>query len=328
MNNQYEMIVNNKWGGVEQQPFITVITPVFNRRALIRRAMDSVEKQTFRDIEFIVINDGSTEAIDDIVHDFMETSELPVMYVKKPNGGVHTARNVGYRMSRGVFVLCIDSDDELLPSACETLHRTWMSIPEERKPLYWQIKAQCVDLQGQITGTLFPENINVMPPDKAWEFFSIAKGEQIGFRRAIIMKENLFPEPEGVTLVAETVVWVPLERKYLSWGTNEVVRVYHTEGDEHYTKPKMTPQFFRNTLWNDAYFLNHRKTYIRTLREYIFKMIRYSVMAHMLNKTDREFVEANHLTGTLNRLCYLPFALGAPLSVVLYKKYKNRHQRS
>ena len=117
-----KVIINDRWGNVDN-PFLTVITPVYNRRNVLKRAIDSVERQSFRDIEYIIIDDGSTDSIDDIVEEFMESTELPVMFVKKNNGGVHTARNAGYKRARGKLILCVDSDDELKFNACEIFIR-------------------------------------------------------------------------------------------------------------------------------------------------------------------------------------------------------------
>ena len=236
------------------------MTPIYNRRKTIERAMRSVERQTLRDIEYIIIDDGSTESADDLLEKFMDSTKLPVMYIKKENGGVHTARNVGYKQARGELILCIDSDDELLPEACEIFMKTWKSIPN--KDEVWQIKAQCINEKGEITGATFPKGINEMPIEEARKCFSMAKGEQIGCRSAKIMKENLFPEPEGVTFVREGILWVPLEKKYRSWGINDVVRIYHTEGDDHLSSSKgRSNQDLRNEFWNLNYILKRPEVF-------------------------------------------------------------------
>lgn len=103
-------------------PLITIMTPVYNRRGTIQRTINSVQAQTFRDIEYIIVDDGSDESqrIDDIVDEFMNTTDIPVMFIRKPNGGVHTARNRAVKEARGKFLLGIDSDDELVPETCRT----------------------------------------------------------------------------------------------------------------------------------------------------------------------------------------------------------------
>ena len=321
---ELEIRCNSYWESAE--PLITVITPVYNRRATIQRTMDSVEAQTFRSIEYIIIDDGSSEAIDDIVDTYMQMSKLPVMFIKKENGGVHTARNIGFRKARGTLVLNIDSDDELLPEACDVFWNTWTSIPIHIRKECGQIKAQCKNQNGIITGAVFPEGINEWPIEKARKHFSLSAGEQHGCRSAAIMKSNLFPEPDGVTFVTENIIWVPMEQKYRSWGLNDVVRIYHTEGDDHIstslnaTRRKVTLQDCRNTYWNVTYMANHAEIFVPDFYAYIKRIVRSCEMAHILRVTDRGFLEKNKLEGGRN--CFWKTVLWLPAGILaaIYRK--------
>jgi len=320
----HERIKKNKNWGSRKKPFFTVITPVYNRRQTILRAIDSIERQTFRNIEYIIIDDGSKESIDDLIADYMDLTDLPVLFIKKKNGGVHTARNIGYKYARGELVICLDSDDELLPEACEIFHKTWLSIPEKQRGEYWQIKAQCIDQEGNVTGSLFPENINLLTIDVAKKYFSMAKGEQIGCRVAKIMKDNLFPEPSGVTFVAENVRWVPLESRYKSWGINDIVRVYHKEGDNHLSAvhKKKTVQDLKNSIWNLAYQLNNQVVFNHGLITRLKLIGKYYVFANLLkNKGGISFVFENKLDGSFNRVWSVFLWLPAKMIACRYNNH-------
>lgn len=296
MSSKLEIKVNKNWD--KKTPFLTVMTPVYNRKVTLPRTIKSVDGQTFRDIEYIIIDDGSKESVDDIVEKFMDSTDIPVMFVKKNNGGVHTARNVGYKQARGELILCIDSDDELLPDACEIFYKTWRSISEEERKEYWQIKAQLVDQNGDGAGAVFPNNINKLPKEKAWRYFSMAKGDQIGCRVTHIMKKNLFPEPDEVTFVTENIRWIPLERKYRSWGVNKVVGICHREGNDHLSKglEKKTKQDLRNMFWNMSYQLNNSKLYALGFCERLNSISKYCVLVHLLKKcNDDKFIDNNKL---------------------------------
>jgi len=303
-------------------PFFTIITPVYNRRSTIQRAMRSVERQTFRDIEYIIIDDGSTEPSDDIVDDFMIHSSLPVMYIKKKrNGGVHTARNIGYQDARGKLLICIDSDDELLPTACESFYNAWMSIPSERRTRYWQIKALCVDQNGNMCSKPFPSDINELPAEEAYKHFSMAAGEQIGCRVVSVLKENLFPEPEGVTFIKENVLWLPLEKRYFSWGSNDVVRIYHTEGNDRLCLTrKRDLQSCVNTLWNSAYAIDHEELFIYSTKQYMMTVIRYCVMEHIIRKHNKDIAERYSITNTRARIMRLFLWFPAMIGAFVYRK--------
>lgn len=78
----YELKSNTAWENREGVK-ITVITPAYNRAKTLQRTIDSIEKQTFNDWEYIIINDGSTDDTDAIIRAYLETSTHPVLYIKK-----------------------------------------------------------------------------------------------------------------------------------------------------------------------------------------------------------------------------------------------------
>ena len=281
---------NNNWGH-NTNPFITIITPVYNRRNTIQRAIRSVEQQVFRNIEYIIIDDGSTISSDDIIERYMSESDLPVAYIKKENGGVHTARNVGYDYARGEMIICLDSDDELTADACELFYRAWNDIPKEIRTEFWQIKALCVDEKGNLSGNRFPENINIFSHNEANKYFSGGEGEQLGCRLTSILKDNKFPEPPDIKFVNEVILWLPLEMKYRSWGTNDIVRIYHTEGNDHLTggKGQKSIQSCLNALWNSAYELNHASVYIKSKKRHASILLRYCIMEQILRIKKKDF---------------------------------------
>jgi glycosyltransferase involved in cell wall biosynthesis len=92
-------------------PRISVTIPAYNAAWCIRRAVDSVLAQTYRDFELIVINDGSTDATLDSLAGYGDQ----VRAISKPNGGLSSARNAGISAARGEFVAFLDADDWWLP---------------------------------------------------------------------------------------------------------------------------------------------------------------------------------------------------------------------
>ncbi len=98
-------------------PAVSVIIPTYNTSQYIREALDSVFAQTFKDYEIIVINDGSpdTEILEQILCDYQGR----IVYFKKENGGVASARNAGISLARGKYLAMLDSDDIWLPEYLE-----------------------------------------------------------------------------------------------------------------------------------------------------------------------------------------------------------------
>ena len=111
----------NKYWDENRDVKITVLTPTYNRKDTLLRTIQSIENQDFLDWEYIIVNDGSTDNTDEVVEQFMQTTKHPVLYIKKENGGVHTARNLGYKNAHGELLINLDSDDEMLPDALKII---------------------------------------------------------------------------------------------------------------------------------------------------------------------------------------------------------------
>jgi len=91
---------------------ISVIIPVFNRESTISRAIDSVLNQTYKSLEIIVVDDGSTDKTAEILKSY--SNNIKVIHQK--NSGVSVARNNGIKNSIGEWIALLDSDDEWLPN--------------------------------------------------------------------------------------------------------------------------------------------------------------------------------------------------------------------
>jgi glycosyltransferase involved in cell wall biosynthesis len=93
-------------------PLVSVIIPTYNRAALVTEAVASVEAQTFRDFEILVVDDGSTDGTSKALA-LRESARV----LRRPNrGGVAVARNLGAAAARGEWLAFLDSDDLWLPS--------------------------------------------------------------------------------------------------------------------------------------------------------------------------------------------------------------------
>lgn len=92
-------------------PLISVVLPVHNGEQYLTNTLNSIKKQSYKNIELIVINDGSTDQSERMLLDF----DYPIQYYHQKNEGVAQARNKGIRESKGNFVAFIDQDDEWHP---------------------------------------------------------------------------------------------------------------------------------------------------------------------------------------------------------------------
>ena len=319
MNKSIQIFKNKYWENNPKR--VSIITPVYNRREELLRTFNSIKNQTYNDFEYIVVNDGSTIEIDDIVFDFMNSVSFPLLYIKKENGGVHTARNLAVTCARGEMICCCDSDDELLPDAIARLIETWDSIDEKDKPLYREICARCVDEKGIEDGPQFPNGINSLPWKKAYKVSNRISGEHFGFWRRDTLKDNPWPEPEGITLVNEEVVWNKLSKTYRSYFINDIVLVIHRENDISYTRAKkVSIQTIKNGCWNMSYTINNWRTNAKPKISYLKAMVLYIVFKQILNrsKINTENAKLNHF---IDKFVYvLLWIIIIPVSMYYQKK--------
>lgn len=109
---------NGKMGDFVEKSLVTVIIPVYNTENYIGRCLKSVIRQSYSNLEIIVIDDGSTDGSSGICRDIAGTDQR-IKFVSKANEGAGYARNTGMDMARGDFLLFLDSDDYLLENCIE-----------------------------------------------------------------------------------------------------------------------------------------------------------------------------------------------------------------
>ena len=101
---------------------ITVIVPVYNVESYLRKCLDSIIAQTYKNIEIVVVNDGSTDASGEICKEFSEMDHR-IIYIEQENAGLSAARNTGLENMSGDYVTFVDSDDWIEQDYVETLYQ-------------------------------------------------------------------------------------------------------------------------------------------------------------------------------------------------------------
>jgi glycosyltransferase involved in cell wall biosynthesis/GT2 family glycosyltransferase len=114
--------------GASRSPRVSVIVPFFNLASTLPETLASIDAQTFRDLEVIVVDDGSTEPASVQLIERLER-EGRVRVVRKRNGGLSSARNAGLREARGELVLPLDADDLIAPTFLEKTLRVLEAEP-------------------------------------------------------------------------------------------------------------------------------------------------------------------------------------------------------
>lgn len=177
---------------------ISVIVPAYNIAAYIERCVKSLTAQTYRDLEILLVNDGSTDDTGEIC-DRLAQQDSRIRVLHKENGGVSSARNLGLRHARGEYISVIDGDDWVEPTlyadCMELIQRCGAQavmfeyfIDENGQSNRHQVPAQCYGLlttEQALIHTITPRN------RFAWsKFFSAQLLKQHAFDETIILGED------------------------------------------------------------------------------------------------------------------------------------------
>lgn len=100
---------------------ISVIVPAYNCQDTIERCIKSIQNQTYKDLEIIVVNDGSTDNTETLLHE-LQNEDDRIIVISIPNGGVSHARNTGLDNATGEYITFVDSDDYIDKEMYETLY--------------------------------------------------------------------------------------------------------------------------------------------------------------------------------------------------------------
>ena len=210
---------------------ISVITPSYNRAALLPRLYKSLCDQTCRDFEWIVVDDGSTDNTKDVMASLTSDNSMafPIRYNRKENGGKHTAVNRGVKEAKGQLVMIAD-DDDLLPSvAIDIIKKSWADV--DPQPSVGGIAGLDINKRtGGIIGSGLPEeHILCNAIDVRYKYH--VTGDLKEVFRTDVLREFPFPEINGEKFCPEQLVWFRIAQKYSLFYINKPIYIAEYQSD-------------------------------------------------------------------------------------------------
>jgi glycosyltransferase involved in cell wall biosynthesis len=206
----------------------TIFTPTYNRANTLHRVYDSLRDQTFRDFEWLVIDDGSTDRTDALIRSWQQDADFPIRYIWQPNQGKHVAFNRAVQEAMGELFLPLDSDDACIPTALERLYYHWQNIPRAEKNSFSAVTVLSKDQEGRLVGTTFPQQI-IDSDSLEIRYKYRVEGEKWGFHRTEVLKKFPFPALADLSFVPEGIIWSKIARKFKTRFVNEILRVYYQD---------------------------------------------------------------------------------------------------
>lgn len=202
---------------------ITVLTPTFNREGVLRSLWDSLQKQTVKDFEWLVVDDGSTDGTKNLITQLQEKSDFPIRYIYKSNGGKHTALNVGIQTICSELTFIVDSDDCVTDDAVESILKIHKKYRSQNNICGYAFLRAFPD--GKVNGKKFDVD------EKIGSYIDVrVNGDDTGADKAEVfkthcLKEFPFPEYPNEKFLGEDLVWVRMARKYEMVHINKAIYV-------------------------------------------------------------------------------------------------------
>lgn len=199
---------------------ITVFTPTYNRKYILGELYDSLCKQTCRDFEWLIVDDGSTDETEDLVSSFIAEQKIVIRYINQINGGKHRAINIGLKEAKGEIFFIVDSDDALVPNAIERILYYFETINSKND--FAGICGLKAYFSGEkVGGEADFEILDCNSID--FRFKYNMKGDMAEVFKTDILRKYSFPEIEGEKFCPEALVWNRIAREYKLRYFNEKI---------------------------------------------------------------------------------------------------------
>ncbi|MDF2933106.1 MAG: glycosyl transferase family 2 [Chryseobacterium sp.] len=206
-------------------PKVTILTPSYNRAHTLPRVFESLQNQTFKNFEWLVIDDGSTDNTKDLVEGFQKEADFKIRYYHQENQHKFLTFFRGIDLAEGQYFSPLDSDDALPPDSMEILVNTWESISDSQNIVF--VSTLCEDQFGNIVGDRFPRDPLICSIFDMRYKYKI-KGDKWGMGKTEIYKKMKlnFGDLAGKGFIPEGVFQFQFDKLGFHYCINEVTRIY------------------------------------------------------------------------------------------------------
>lgn len=289
---------------------LTIFTPAYNRAYTLHLGYEALLRQTSKDFEWLIIDDGSTDNTRELVESWIAENKIPIRYHYQENQGMHGAHNTAYRLIKTELNTCIDSDDYMPDDAVEKIIAFWKKYGSKQVAGIVGLDA---DFDGKLIGTPFKENN--MPIRLSHFYNQGGKGDKkYVYRSDIICNYPEYPIFQGEKYVSLGYKYELIEQDYPVLAMNEVLV------NVEYRPDGSSLNMYRQYIKNPQGFAFIRKSSMQlapTAKRRFMEAIHY-VSSSLILKNKRFLQESPR---KLLTLCAIPFGI----AWYLYIQYKTRN---
>ncbi|MBP3838266.1 MAG: glycosyltransferase family 2 protein [Prevotella sp.] len=215
---------------MNSNPLLTVFTPTYNRAHLLPLLYESLCKQTFKNFEWVVVDDGSKDHTKEVLASFAQDEQafFPIRCFYQENGGKHRAINHGVREAKGELFFISDSDDKLPPDALENVAKVYEDIKEDNS--FAGICGLDGTFEGKVIGSGLPQEV-IDDTSVAIRFKHRVTGDMKEVFRLSVLKEFPFPEIANEQFCPETLLWNRIATRYKLRYFNKIIYLAEYQED-------------------------------------------------------------------------------------------------
>ncbi len=200
---------------------VTILTPTYNRSHTLERLYNSLIKQTNNNFEWMIVDDGSKDNTESLVKQFINDNKINIEYIKKENGGKHTALNVGIKETKNEMIFIVDSDDFITEDAVDIISCYYEKYKNEKGICgfsFLKANTQTMEVIGQkYSKDEYRDNYINCRINKN------VSGDKAEVYYTDVLKKYPFPEYEGEKFLSEDVVWIEVAKKYDTIYINKII---------------------------------------------------------------------------------------------------------
>ena len=206
----------------------TIFTPTFNRKELLEKLYKSLQKQTYKDFEWLIVDDGSADGTKEKVEEFLSEKKLDIKYYFKENGGKQRAYNFATDKANGELFICLDSDDEYVENGLETILKYWKKYEKNNNIAGMGYLSTYPN--REVIGSSFPEKEVISTQFDIYNKYGVKGDKGLMFRTEIIKKYK-FPVFDDEKFITEAVVYNRICEKYKMVYINEKIEIKEYQED-------------------------------------------------------------------------------------------------
>jgi glycosyltransferase involved in cell wall biosynthesis len=202
-------------------PTFSIVIPVFNKEKFVAKTVESVLNQTFSDYEIIVINDGSTDASENIIQQFNDNR---IRYFSKKNEGVAVARNYGIEKASADFICFLDADDYWFPRFLETMNQYIQKLPEQK------VFACAIEIETKKKSFAATYSIDKKSDYEIVDFFQASQKECVLWASSVCIHKSVFDKvgnfDTNIKKGEDTELWIRIGLRFPILFVNKIMAKY------------------------------------------------------------------------------------------------------